>query len=75
MIDWFDIFMRVLTIIAIFAAGYNIGWSRGFDRCKKAVNGALDRTIQILKLQEKMNEAHNKSKGSNLSGMQGRNAF
>ena len=66
MTNWFDAFMRVLTIIAIFAAGYNIGWSRGFDRCKKAINDALDKTINMLKLQEKINEKCNKSEGSNL---------
>ena len=60
MTNWFDVFMRVLTIIAIFAAGYNIGWSRGFDRCKRAVNNALDKCIEMMKLQEKNDEKKGK---------------
>lgn len=67
MTDWFDICFKLITCLAIFFAGYNIGWSRGFDKCKKAVNDALDRTINTLKLQEKINEKRNKSEGSNLS--------
>ena len=66
MTNWFDIIFKIVTCLAIFFAGYDIGWSRGFERCKKAVNGVLDETIKILKLQEKVNEIHNKSEGSDL---------
>lgn len=41
MTDWFDIFMKVITCIALFLAGYNIGWSRGFEKCRSMVEDAI----------------------------------
>ena len=46
MTDWFDILMKVLTIIAIFAAGYRIGWSMGFEKCRSLINGFAERFIE-----------------------------
>ncbi len=41
MTDWFDIFMGVITFIALFLAGYNIGWSRGYEKCRSMVEVAI----------------------------------
>ena len=59
MTNWFDVFMRVLTIIAIFAAGYNIGWSRGFEKCRSLINGFANKFIEGNK---ELNELRKKVK-------------
>jgi len=56
---WFDIFMRVLTIIALFAAGYNIGWSRGFEKCRSLINGFA---AQFVEGNKELNELRKKVK-------------
>lgn len=60
MIDWFDIFMKVITCAALFFAGYNIGYSRGFDTCKKAVHSAFEELGQTMILQDKFRKAKEK---------------
>lgn len=52
MTDWFDIFMRVITCIALFMAGYNIGWSRGFEKCREYVQIAIKDITKTLDTKE-----------------------
>lgn len=56
MIDWFDIFMRIITCIALFMAGYNIGWSRGFEKCRKCVQVAINDIKKTLDVKENEDE-------------------
>lgn len=60
MTDWFDILMKVLTIIAIFAAGYRIGWSMGFEKCRTLINGFASKFIEgnkeLTELRKKVEE-------------------
>lgn len=37
----FDILFRVVALAALFMAGYNIGWSRGWKHCDKVNNDIL----------------------------------
>ena len=46
----FDILFRVVALAALFMAGYNIGWSRGFNRCKKSYNEMLEKFISDIVL-------------------------
>jgi hypothetical protein len=57
MTDWFDILMRVLTIIALFAAGYRIGWSMGFEKCRSLIN---DFAAQFVKGNKELNDLRKK---------------
>ena len=52
MTDWFDIFMRIITCIALFLAGYNIGWSRGYEKCRKYVQDAINDIKKTLGIKE-----------------------
>lgn len=55
MTNWFDIFMRVITCIALFMAGYNIGWSRGYEKCRKHVQIAIKDIMKTLDIKEGKN--------------------
>lgn len=59
MTDWFDILMRVLAIIALFTAGYRIGWSMGFEKCRTLINGFAERFVEGNK---ELNELRKKVK-------------
>ena len=59
MTDWFDIFMKALTIFAIFAAGYRIGYSMGFEKCRALINGFATKFVEGNK---ELNELRRKVK-------------
>ena len=46
MTNWFDIFMKVITCIALFLAGYRIGWSMGFEKCRSLINGFTEKFVE-----------------------------
>jgi len=60
MTDWFDIFMRIITCIALFMAGYNIGWSRGFEKCRSMVEDAVDDIRKTLNMAKSVKDSTNK---------------
>ena len=53
----FDILFRVVALAALFMAGYNIGWSRGWKRCD-AVNNEILRAISRV-LQDAIDKHEN----------------
>lgn len=55
MTNWFDIFMGILTCIALFMAGYNIGYSRGYEKCRKHVRIAIKDIMKTLNIEEDKN--------------------
>ena len=47
--NWFDILYGAVALVALFMAGYNIGWNRGFDHCKKSLNDLFQEAIKAAK--------------------------
>lgn len=66
MTDWFDIFIKIAFPVALFFAGYNIGWSRGFERCRKACDTVflsfIDTSKTMIDLKKKLKEYEDKEK-------------
>ena len=52
--NWFDILFGLLGLAALFMAGYNIGWSRGWKRCDKDHNEILRDLSRVI--QEAVNK-------------------
>lgn len=74
MIDWFDIFMKVITCFALFSAGYQIGWQKGYESLRKRIESPVNDLIKAMsealvksEAKGKTDETHNKSEGSDLS--------
>jgi hypothetical protein len=59
----FDILFRVVALAALFMAGYNIGWERGFNRCRKIQDATFKIMIgEIQKEIDKSKELHERVK-------------
>lgn len=55
----FDILFKVITLVALFLAGYRIGWGMGFEKCRSLINSFA---AQFVEGNKELNELRKKVK-------------